>query len=150
MKCTATAKNSGVTCKNEAIPGGTVCRMHGGAAPQVRNAAIKRLHDAVPTAIANLIEKQKSQIESVSLRATQDILDRNSIKGENIIRIMMGDAAAAQQGMSDEQADRLRGLPPDELAQFLRTISYIRTGVRTDPKQLVDGLRGAGPADAKA
>ena len=41
-RCTARA-NSGIRCNNAAIPGGTICRKHGGAAPQVRQAAVLRL-----------------------------------------------------------------------------------------------------------
>lgn len=37
-KCSATAR-TGSRCGNWAIPGASVCRMHGGAAPQVRQAA---------------------------------------------------------------------------------------------------------------
>lgn len=42
-RCHATAKNSGQQCKQPAIPGGTVCRYHGGGAPQVKAAAARRL-----------------------------------------------------------------------------------------------------------
>ena len=38
-----------------------------------------------------------------------------------------------QSGLTEEQADRLRNLPPDELAIFLRTIRYIKTGEREQP-----------------
>lgn len=41
MRCEATAR-SGEQCKRSATPGATVCRMHGGAAPQVRKAAQRR------------------------------------------------------------------------------------------------------------
>ncbi len=131
MKCTATSKSTGAQCKKEAIAGGTVCRNHGGAAPQVRNAAAKRLADAVNSAVANLLAKQESKLEAVSLRASQDILDRNNYKGENLIRIMNPDATGARPlGLNDEQAARIRGLAPDELAIFLRVLGYLKTGVR--------------------
>ena len=42
-QCIATAKTSGARCKRTAIPGGTVCRYHGGSAPQVRRSAERRL-----------------------------------------------------------------------------------------------------------
>lgn len=35
-QCTATAKTTGNRCRQPAIRGGTVCRFHGGAAPQVK------------------------------------------------------------------------------------------------------------------
>lgn len=42
-KCSAKSKQSGKRCKLPAIPGGTVCRFHGGSAPQVRRKAAERL-----------------------------------------------------------------------------------------------------------
>lgn len=44
-RCIATAKGTGKQCKRRPIPGGTVCRMHGGASPQVRAAADRRLQE---------------------------------------------------------------------------------------------------------
>ena len=50
-RCTATSKQSGQRCKRRASPGALVCAMHGGAAPQVRAKAAKRLveHEAAST-----------------------------------------------------------------------------------------------------
>lgn len=42
-QCTATAKSSGKRCTRPAIEGGTVCRYHGGGAPQVKRMAERRL-----------------------------------------------------------------------------------------------------------
>lgn len=42
-RCHATSKQSGEQCKRWAIPGGTVCAMHGGKTPQVARAAQRRL-----------------------------------------------------------------------------------------------------------
>lgn len=42
--CRATRRD-GTPCGAYAIRGGTVCRMHGGAAPQVKAAAARRLFD---------------------------------------------------------------------------------------------------------
>src|SRR5215207_4714486 len=36
VQCTAISKQSGQQCKRKAIPGGTVCRWHGGSAQQVK------------------------------------------------------------------------------------------------------------------
>lgn len=54
-RCRATAKHSGERCKRAAIPGGTVCVKHGGAAPAVRAAAERRKADAAATALLELI-----------------------------------------------------------------------------------------------
>lgn len=52
-KCTATAR-SGAPCRQPAVAGATVCRFHGGAAPQVRRAAERRL--AERAAVASLAD----------------------------------------------------------------------------------------------
>jgi hypothetical protein len=41
VQCKATAR-TGKQCKNKAIPGGTVCRFHGGASPHVASKAAVR------------------------------------------------------------------------------------------------------------
>lgn len=53
-QCTAKAKSTGNRCTRPSVPGGTVCRFHGGAAKQVKAKAEKRvaeqvLRDAVTT-----------------------------------------------------------------------------------------------------
>jgi hypothetical protein len=42
-RCTATASSTGERCKQPAIPGGNVCRFHGGSAQQVKDKAQERL-----------------------------------------------------------------------------------------------------------
>lgn len=49
-QCTATNRQ-GNRCGQRPIPGGTVCRMHGGAAPQVIFKAKERLAALVPKAV---------------------------------------------------------------------------------------------------
>lgn len=41
-QCSATAKSTGSQCRQPSIPGGTVCRRHGGASPQVKAKAAVR------------------------------------------------------------------------------------------------------------
>ena len=43
VSCTATSKQSGQRCKRRPIPGGTVCVIHGGGTPRVREKAQERL-----------------------------------------------------------------------------------------------------------
>jgi hypothetical protein len=126
MKCNATSKSTNKPCQKSAIRGGTVCRSHGGAAPQVRNKAAARLAGAVDSAVENLLRKQESIIESVSLRATQDILDRMNYKGDNLIRLANPDAGGVHQvSLTEEQIARVERLAPDELAIFLRVLGLI-------------------------
>lgn len=56
-RCTATSR-SGERCKRWAIKGGRVCRSHGGAAPQVRAAAERRLEqDRIAGEVSELLDR---------------------------------------------------------------------------------------------
>jgi hypothetical protein len=46
-RCSAHSKQTGKQCGRTAIPGGTVCRYHGGLAPQVQRKAAERLADLI-------------------------------------------------------------------------------------------------------
>lgn len=56
MKCSAVAKSSGNQCRRDAILGGTVCQVHGGAAPQVKRKAAERIAEARDFAIQRFID----------------------------------------------------------------------------------------------
>lgn len=45
-QCRATSKSTGRRCKRRPVPGATVCVKHGGGAPQVQDAAARRLQEA--------------------------------------------------------------------------------------------------------
>ncbi len=61
--CTA-RRRDGSPCGSYAIRGGSVCRMHGGAAPQVKHAAHMRLLEA---RWASYSERHKQSITSTLL-----------------------------------------------------------------------------------
>lgn len=46
-QCTAKSKRTGKRCQRPPILGATVCRMHGGASPQVKRKAAERLADLI-------------------------------------------------------------------------------------------------------
>ncbi len=76
-RCKAKSKTSGRQCAQPPIPGGTVCRFHGGAAPQVKMAALARLEhyrDRAAERLCELIEL--ADFPSTSLGAVKDLLDR--------------------------------------------------------------------------
>lgn len=84
-RCTATSKTGQRQCRQQAIPGGTVCRFHGGAAPQVIRAAKLRLAALVDPSIdamAHLV-KQNKHLPS-KLGAAKDVLDRNQLGAKQI------------------------------------------------------------------
>lgn len=63
------------------MQGATVCRMHGGSAPQVRKAAELRLAALVDPAIGELARlMKKSRVDHVRLGAVKDVLDRAGYK----------------------------------------------------------------------
>lgn len=80
-RCTATNRQ-GNRCGKAPIPGGTVCRMHGGGAPQVKAKALERLmalqHPAIDT-LAFLM-KQRATFPSTAYAAARDVLDRTEGK----------------------------------------------------------------------
>lgn len=75
-RCKATNRQ-GKRCGKSPIPGGTVCRMHGGAAPQVKQAAMERLMEIQPAAL-NRMEKliHQEAFPTVAYAASRDVLDR--------------------------------------------------------------------------
>jgi hypothetical protein len=76
-RCTAKSKQSGQRCKRPPIIGGTVCRMHGGAAPQVKQAALERLLAFQHPAIDRLMQLvNQTEYPSTSYQAVRDVLDR--------------------------------------------------------------------------
>lgn len=75
-RCTATNR-SGSRCGRYPILGGTVCRMHGGAAPQVKQKALERLTAYQDRAIDRLFTLvEQTNFPSTSMAAVKDVLDR--------------------------------------------------------------------------
>ena len=70
--CTAKAKTTGNRCTHWAIPGGTVCRFHGGAAPQVIRKAELRYAEARDDALYLL---------AVQLRQDVEVAEKTSANG---------------------------------------------------------------------
>lgn len=61
-QCIATSKRSGNQCRRDAINGATVCQIHGGAAPQVKAAAARRLAERnLNGQIGKLLEELRDQ-----------------------------------------------------------------------------------------
>jgi hypothetical protein len=54
-QCVATSKRTGVRCARARVPGATVCSMHGGAAPQVQDAAARRVQEQRALALVGRI-----------------------------------------------------------------------------------------------
>lgn len=103
VRCRAKSSRTGEACRNYAIVGGKVCHFHGGAAPQVKEAARRRIESMVPDALQGIamlagmphldpdtgevIHIPGSMKDEVRLRALQDILDRAGLKGTEKLEI---------------------------------------------------------------
>jgi hypothetical protein len=95
-QCRATAKGSGEPCRRQAIAGAAVCRVHGGAAPQVRRKAAERLAALVDPAIAVLTASMRqTKDKRLALSAAVDVLNRNSLTGKQKVEIS-GDLSIAE------------------------------------------------------
>jgi hypothetical protein len=79
-QCAAKSKQSGQRCKRNPIPGGTVCKIHGGGTPSVKAKAAERLAALVDPAIEQLGKLVRSKNDATSLGAVKDVLDRNGFK----------------------------------------------------------------------
>ena len=76
MKCSAHT-SAGAECKAQAIRGATVCRVHGGMAPQVRNAARARILEALDPAAAELVRiALNAKSEQVRVQAIKELFER--------------------------------------------------------------------------
>jgi hypothetical protein len=90
-QCTATASSTGKRCKQPAIPGGNVCRFHGGSAPQVEEKANERLERLARELLAEFEPRirdllteydaaesadEKVKIHRELRQAVTDVLDR--------------------------------------------------------------------------
>lgn len=86
--CTARRRN-GQPCGNRPINGAAVCRMHGGAAPQVRAAAQTRLlmrADDLMSALLKIAMDDKQPVQT-RLAAIRDGLDRAGLGSKQEIEI---------------------------------------------------------------
>src|SRR5689334_730684 len=115
--CTAKTR-SGRPCKGQPISGGNVCRMHGGAAPQVKLAAERRLAALVDPAIgvADRAMRDYRKDPPTALRAAFGVLDRTGYgPTETRIHAGTGEDGAISVNVSAREmlARRIMGLAPE-------------------------------------
>ena len=79
-RCTGHSSRTGLPCKNPAVRGTNVCMTHGAAAPQVREAARRRLALLLDPALKCLYDllMQRDNL-SVALQAVKEVLERNQL-----------------------------------------------------------------------
>jgi len=107
QKCHAKSKRTGKQCGAWAIPGGAVCKWHGGAAPQVKAAAEQRIEALKQPAIAYLgYLLDQRDYPSAGLGAAKDVLDRIDGRAAETIRMQV-DTVDAQLKRLDEGRARV-------------------------------------------
>ena len=121
-RCTATNRQ-GRRCGKWPIQGGTVCRLHGGAAPQVIAKAQERLDRLADgpaiEALAELVSPQMvKQFPSTALGASRYLVDRKH--GMPTERVEVTDTTGERLEQAREAARR-RNLPQGAAAQTCLT-----------------------------
>ena len=89
IRCNGHMVNGG-RCKHEAEPGSVVCRLHGGAAPQVRKRAAERLIMSADHVSQKLLEWLDDPEVPYRVRAeiAQDLLDRAGLIATQVHQII--------------------------------------------------------------
>jgi hypothetical protein len=80
-QCSARSKQTGLQCRRRSIPGGSVCHIHGGAAPQVQAVALERLRATRDLALTKL-EESLADLDGFDPRVLLDIVTRLTDKVE--------------------------------------------------------------------
>ena len=96
--------------------GGSVCRTHGGAAPQVREAARRRIIALIPKALYTMSEMMSAESEAVRVRAAIDVLDRAGLKAAEQLTIIPQSAPNEELDAAIIDALRSRGLVTEAMA----------------------------------
>jgi hypothetical protein len=86
-RCTATANRTGKRCGLARILGTTVCSVHGGSAPQVREAGQRRVAEARARELAKRLEVDPDQFDGDPYVALRDLLARDQAEVERFGRV---------------------------------------------------------------
>lgn len=88
QKCVA-RKKDGTPCKRSPIKGASVCRAHGGAAPQVQRKAAERIANASDIAVLQILALMQAPDTPapVKLAAARDLLDRANVSGKTTVEL---------------------------------------------------------------
>jgi hypothetical protein len=102
VRCTATSKRTGEQCGRFVTGGGTVCKWHGGGAPQVRTSSARRLQ---ATQATQILTRLGVTIEVAPLEALEAML-WESAGNVAVLRELVG----ALEPVSTRQGDWERGI----------------------------------------
>jgi hypothetical protein len=102
-QCTARSKRTGKRCKAPSMLGGNVCRAHGGAAPQTRAKAQRRLQQAADVLVQRLLglALDGDTPDAVALQAIRDALDRAGLGAKQALELSAKPLAPWEEMMMD-------------------------------------------------
>jgi hypothetical protein len=105
-RCTAHRSKNGARCRKFAIAGSTVCRTHGGAAKQVRNAARARLQNASDRMARELLRMASDDnvSDAVKLKAITEALDRGGLSAKTEVEITARPYETIMDGLAEIQS----------------------------------------------
>jgi hypothetical protein len=108
VKCKGTAKSTGGPCKNNAIPGGTVCNSHGGKAPQVANKAAVRAEVMSWGLDATTVDPGETLLRLVSQSAARATMYAAEIESLVATSPSLKDALVADSWVMDKQGNEYK------------------------------------------
>ncbi|ULP48608.1 hypothetical protein [Mycolicibacter virginiensis] len=123
MRCTARSSRTGEPCKRPPMLGGNVCYHHGGAAPQVKAKAQRRLEQSCDSLVQKLLGMalDGDVPDHVALAAIRDALDRAMGKATATVEVsakpaweeVMNDIVGVAH-ITQAESQARQGLLPDE------------------------------------
>lgn len=139
--CSAKARTTGKPCRNPPINGSNVCRMHGGAAKQVRAKATERLMSMVMPALAELnkILLRQGTSDVDRLRAIREVLSRTGFSESQIVGLTT--AEDVWDSILGGMVTDWKEMPAGQRAELDKVMSSLD---RPTAQQIEDGVGGGG------
>jgi hypothetical protein len=107
IRCSGQKPSTGERCAREALPGGTVCKVHGGTLPAVQAAAATRIGLIADSAISQLIrimEDPEAEDRDV-IAVAKDLLDRAGLGATNKLLVGIGQVDPVERLFMDILSD---------------------------------------------
>lgn len=118
-RCSAMSKQTGEQCRQRPVKGGTVCRFHGGAAPQVKAAAEQRQLEAKAEAAITQLWPGLRNVDPV--KDPVDSMARLAASLEQFLDVVGGKVNDLSNYAAGDSMSQLRG----ELVLWERTASML-------------------------
>lgn len=151
-QCTGTSKITGERCKRAPIPGGTVCKMHGGATPLVQHEARLRLLAGADYAIEYLVRTLEPRPPCAECGRTDADRDPVVVRAAQIVLDRAGFGPHASLSVSRESSTELPEYGPwltdDELEQISALIEKAKARMEAGERRC-DSLLNQSVFDAR-